>query len=129
MYLEKTLNSKRYMQASVHSSIILGQENNPNVHQQMSGLRRYGTSIRWNITESKKEWNNVTCRNMDGPRDHLMKWNKSKTNNWYYSYVESKNNTNELILKHKYIHRHRKQTYGYQRVRREVRSDKLGVWD
>ena len=50
----KNSNSKRYMQASVHSSIILGQESNPNVHQQMSGLRRYGTYIRWNITESKK---------------------------------------------------------------------------
>ena len=38
-------NSKRYMQPSVHSSIIPGQGSNPNVHQQMSGLKRCGTYI------------------------------------------------------------------------------------
>ena len=33
--------------------------------------------------------------------------------------------TNELIYKQKQTHRHRKQTYGYQRGKRR---DKLGVW-
>ena len=33
-----------------------------------------------------------------------------------------------LSTKQKLTHRHRKQTYGYQRGR-EVRRDKLGVWD
>ena len=31
-----------------------------------------------------------------------------------------------LYTKHKQTHKHRKQTYGYQR---EKRGDKLGVWD
>ena len=26
----------------------------------------------------KKEWNNATCSNMDGPRDYHTKWNKSE---------------------------------------------------
>ena len=38
-------NSKRYTQPSVHSSIIPGQGSNPNVHQQMSALKRCGTYI------------------------------------------------------------------------------------
>ena len=25
----------------------------------------------------KKEWNNTTCSNMDGPRDYHNKWSKS----------------------------------------------------
>ena len=28
----------------------------------------------------KKEWNNVICSNMDGPRDHHTKWSKSDKN-------------------------------------------------
>ena len=28
----------------------------------------------------KKEWNNVICSNMDGPRDHPTKWNKPEKN-------------------------------------------------
>ena len=33
----------------------------------------------------KKEWNNATCSNMDGPRDYYTKWNKSKKNiRWYH---------------------------------------------
>ena len=39
-----------------------------------------------------------------------------------------KNDTNELIAKQKQTHRHRKQTYGYQRGQR-VGRDKLGIWD
>ena len=33
-----------------------------------------------------------------------------------------------LFTKQKYTHRHRKQTYGYQRGK-GVERDKLGVWD
>ena len=27
----------------------------------------------------KREWNNVICNNMDGPRDYHIKWTKSDT--------------------------------------------------
>ena len=39
-----------------------------------------------------------------------------------------KNNTNEFIYKQKQTHRHRKQTYGYQR-RKGGGSGKLGMCD
>ena len=47
----------------------------------------------WDIylLSHKKEWNNVICSNMDGPRDYHTKWSQSKTNTtWYHLYVESK---------------------------------------
>ena len=34
-----------------------------------------------------------------------------------------------LFAKHNWTHRHRIQTYGYQRGKAEGREDKLGVWD
>ena len=34
-----------------------------------------------------------------------------------------------LFTKQKETHRHRKQTYGYQRGRGGGQRDKLGVWD
>ena len=47
---------------------------------------------------------------------------------WYHLYVKSKkNDTNEVIYKTKVTHRHRKQTYGYQRG--SGGRDKRGVWD
>ena len=45
------------------------------------------------LLSCKKEWKNVICSNMDGPRDYYSKWSDSgrKTNTiWYYLYVESK---------------------------------------
>ena len=29
------------------------------------------------LVSHKKEWNCVTCRDMNGPRDHHIKWSKS----------------------------------------------------
>ena len=29
------------------------------------------------LLSHKKEWNNVICSNMDGPRDYHAKWSKS----------------------------------------------------
>ena len=64
---------------------------------------------------------------MEGPRDHT-KWIKSErerqilydiTYMWNLKY-----DTNELIYE---THRHRKQTYGYQRGKGG--RGKLGVWD
>ena len=28
------------------------------------------------LLSHEKEWNNATCSNMDGPRDHHTKWSK-----------------------------------------------------
>ena len=44
----------------------------------------------------------------------------AKTDTIYYLYMESKkNDTDELIYNQKQTHRHRKQTYGYQREKVE----------
>ena len=50
---------------------------------------------------SIKKWNNIIFSNIDGPRDYYIKWRKSMTNIWNYLYVESGNDTNELIYKTK----------------------------
>ena len=40
-----------------------------------------------------KTWSLAICNNVDGPRGHYPKWNKSQTNTiWFYLYVESKKN-------------------------------------
>ena len=50
---------------------------------------------------------------------------RKKTNIRYYLYVKSKKITQmNLFAKQKQTHRHRKQTYGYQRGKVGV-----GVWD
>ena len=33
------------------------------------------------LLSHKKEWNNFICSDMNGPRDHHMKWNKSDKDN------------------------------------------------
>ena len=44
----------------------------------------------WTISH-KKEWNNATSSNMDGPRNYHTKWSKqNKTNTIYHWYAESK---------------------------------------
>ena len=67
----------------------------------------------------KKEWNNVICSNMDGPRDYHTKWNKSDRErqiSYDIIYVESKKMIQmNLLTKQKQTHRLRKQTYDYQR--------------
>ena len=56
----------------------------------MNGWRKYiGNGI---LFSHKKEWNNATCSNMDGPKDEHTKLCQTKTNIiWYQLYVESKN--------------------------------------
>ena len=50
------------------------------------------------LLSHKKEWKNVVCSNMDGPRDYYMK--KELNITWYHLHVESKKiDTNELIYK------------------------------
>ena len=50
---------------------------------------------------TKKEWNNVICSNMDGPRDYHTKYDRQwKMNIMYHLYVGSlKKDTNELICR------------------------------
>ena len=55
---------------------------------------------------------------MDGPRDYHTKWSKPDREKQisYSLYVESlKMVQMNLFIKQKWTHRHRKQTYGYQR--------------
>ena len=44
-----------------------------------SGMDREGVIHIYNgiLLGHKKEWNNIICSNMDGPRDHYIKWRKS----------------------------------------------------
>ena len=58
------------------------------------------------LLSHKKEWNNVICSNMEGPRDYHTKWSKPERERqiphttWYHLYIESKKtDTNELIYK------------------------------
>ena len=44
------------------------------------------------LLSHKTEGNNAICSNVDGPRDHHTKWNKSERERqilWYHLYVES----------------------------------------
>ena len=67
---------------------------------------------------------------MDGPRGYHTKWSKSgreRQLSWDITYIWNlKNDTVILFTKQKLTHRHRKQTYGYQR-RKGVGRDKTGV--
>ena len=68
---------------------------------------------------------------MDGPRDYHTKCNKSDRErqiSYDISYVWNlKKLMIQMNLFTKQTHRHRKQTYGYQRGKGG--RDKLGVWD
>jgi hypothetical protein len=43
------------------------------------------------LLSQKKGWNIVICDNMDGTKDHCIKWNKPRTT-WSKFYMESKKN-------------------------------------
>ena len=70
------------------------------------------------LLSHKKEWNNVTCSNMDGPRDDHTKWSRSDKDKYHmislvcgiWNIIQM-----NLFTKQEQTHRHRKQTYGYQR--------------
>ena len=69
----------------------------------------------------KKEWNNVICNNMDGPRDCHTEQSKSARErqiSYDITYVcNLKKEYKWTYLQNKYSHRCRKQTYGYHRGR------------
>ena len=66
------------------------------------------------LVSHKKEWSDVICSNMFGPRDYHSKWSQRKTNIiWYHLYMESKqNDTNGLIYKREIDLQTQKQTNG-----------------
>ena len=54
----------------------------------------------------KKEWTDVICSNMNGPRDYHAKWSKSDRESKYHTVSltcgvqqQQQNDTNELIYK------------------------------
>ena len=56
------------------------------------------------LLSHKKEWNNVICSNMDGPRDNHTKWSKSDRERqipydmaYMWNLKTKKNDTNEII--------------------------------
>ena len=64
----------------------------------------YTMALRSNVIlhSNKKEWNNVICSNMDGPRDYHIMWikiEKDKYHEWYHICGIYKNDTNELVYK------------------------------
>ena len=65
------------------------------------------------LLSCKKEWNNIICSNMAGPRDCHTEWSKSEKDKDKYDIVYmwnlKKNGSNELIYKKK-SHRCRKLT-------------------
>ena len=68
----------------------------------------------------KEELNNVICSNMGGPRDYHAKWNEPDRERQIsyditYMWNGFKKMQMNIFTKHKETHRHRKQTYSYQR--------------
>ena len=47
------------------------------------------THTQWNITKSWKEWSNAICSNMDGPRNHHIRWSKSDGERQVAFYITS----------------------------------------
>ena len=69
---------------------------------------------------------------MDGPRDCHTEWSKSHRERQTLCDIAFMGNLKKMIqmnlfTKQKQTHRHRKQTYDYQREKEG--REKLGVWD
>ena len=67
------------------------------------------------LLSHKKEWNNVICSNMDGPRDYHTKWSKSDRERqisynitYMWNLKNKKRIEMNLFTKPKETHRHRK---------------------
>ena len=105
IYPDKTIIKKDTCTLMFYSSTSYNPRhgNNLNIHQQMTGWRRCGTYIQWNITQPWKEQNNAICSNMDGSRDFHIKWSKSERERGIPYYITYMWNliygTNELIYR------------------------------
>ena len=63
----------------------------------------------------KKEWNNITCNNMDEPGDYNTKWSKPDKDKYHIILLICrilKRIQRNLFAKYKLTHRYRTQTYG-----------------
>ena len=76
------------------------------------------THTQWNTTKPQKrmKYSHVQQKQMDlgNIKQSEVRQRQIACNITYM--WEAKNNTNDLHIKQKQIHRHRKQTYGYQRI-------------
>ena len=82
------------------------------------------------LLSHKREWNNAICSNMNGLRDYFIELSQREKERylWYHLDMKSKKYYKQTYLPNrKWLTRHRKQIYGYQKGSR--RRDKLGVWD
>ena len=76
------------------------------------------------LLSHKNEWNNSICSNMDGSSNYFAEWSqldkeRQISSDTSYMWNLKKDDTDELIYKIE-THRHRKQTYGYQRKKRGI---------
>ena len=80
------------------------------------------------LLSHKKEWNNIICSNMDGPRDYQTKWCKSDTI-WCHLCIESK-----ICHKWTYLQNRNRLTdieskFMVTKAERGWGRDTLGIWD
>ena len=64
------------------------------------------THTQWNV----KGWNNVICRNTDGPRDYHTKSSKSDKYKYHITYMWNLKKLIQMNLFTKQTHRHKEQT-------------------
>ena len=77
------------------------------------------------LLSHKKEWNVVICNNMDGPRDHHTKWNKSeRTRKILYNITYMWH-----VKKNYFKNRNKLTNIENKLMATKVGRDKLGVWD
>ena len=73
------------------------------------------------ILAIKKEWNNIICKNINGPKDYHTKWSKTRKAEKakYYMILLlcgiQKKDTNELTYRTETDSQTQKTNYGYQR--------------
>ena len=131
IYPKKTITWKDTLLSSVHSSTIYNSQEQPTCPSTDEWIKKMWYIYTLEYYSAIKKCNNAICTNMDGPRDYLTKWSKSDRERqiayginymWNLKIIIQMN----LFTKQKHTHKHRKQTYGYQRG---SGGDKLGVWD
>ena len=72
------------------------------------------------LLSHKKESNKAICSNMDGPGDDHTKWSQSDRErqiSYDITYMWNLKIIQMNLCTNRKTHRHRKQTYGYQRGR------------
>ena len=99
------------------------QEDELNIHQQVSGQTRCGACMQRD-TIQPEEWNDAVCLNGNGPRDDDTKWSKLEKDRYHViSLIHRvyRLKTQNLFTKRKQTHRER--IYGWGS------KNRLWVWD